>query len=246
MNNNIAYSNEYQEHRKTFDYVFQDKYKTEIEEVPLTDGKHILRISYFTDESCEYNQYRVYASETEVFDNNFNKVADFRNINHSVDFYSVVEHSNGKNYLVFSIDLYGYSVMDLENYHVCNFVPEESFKGEGETFIWTDICYSKKHNILAVDGCYWACPSSVEFFDFSTPENLPYEKILSSYDMEGLLNIDTDVIPIRWNDEGSIVLKCCIDSESTNEVEEVVDIVSLAKVKESRQCGMLGESTTTK
>lgn len=234
MNNNIAYSNEYQEYRKTFNYVFQDKYKTEIEEVSLTDGKHILRISYFNDESCEYSQYRVSTSETEVFDSNFNKVAEFRNINHSVNFYSIVEHSNGKNYLIFSIDLYGYSVMDLENYFIYNFVPEESFKGEEETFIWTDVYYSKKNNILAVDGCYWAYPSSTEFFDFSTPENLPYEKILSSYDMEGQLNIDTDVIPVRWNDDGSIVLECCIDSEGNNRVEKVIDIISLAKVKRNR------------
>lgn len=234
MNNNIAYSIEYQEYRKTFDYVFQERYKTKSEEVPLTDGKHILRISYFNDESCEYSKYQVQTSETEVFDNNFNKVAEFRNINHSVNFYSVVEHSNGKNYLIFSIDLYGYSVMNLENYHVYNFVPEESFKGEVETFIWTDVCYSKKNNIIAVDGCYWACPSSAEFFDFSTPENLPYEKILSSFDMEGQLNIDTDVIPVRWNNDGSIVLKCCIDSEGKDEVEKVVDIVSIAKVK--RNC----------
>lgn len=234
MNNNIAYSNEYQEYRKTFDYVFQDKYRTEIVEIHLTDGKHILRIFYFNDESYEYSQYSVHTSQTEVFDNNFNKVAEYRNINHSVNFYSVVEHSNGKNYLIFSIDLYGYSIMNLENYHVYNFVPEDSFKGESETFIWTDICYSKKHNILAVDGCYWGCPASTEFFDFSNPENLPYEKILSSYDMEGVLNINTDVIPIRWNDDGSIVLRCCTDTGGNNEVEKVVDFVSLAKVK--RKC----------
>jgi hypothetical protein len=230
-NSNIAYSNEYQEYRKTFDYVFQDKYRTEIEEIPLTDGNHILRISYFNDESYECSQYPVHTSQTEVYDNNFNKVAEFRNINHSVNFYSVVEHSNGKNYLIFSIDLYGYSNMNLENYHIYNFIPKDSFKGEAETFIWTDICYSKKHNILAVDGCYWACPSSAEFFDFSNPENLPYEKILSSYDIEGELNINTDVIPIRWDDDGSIVLKCCIDTEGNDEVEKVVDIVSLAKIR---------------
>lgn len=232
--NNVAYSNEYQEYRKTFDYVFEDRYRTKVEEISLADGKHVIRISYFIDETYEYSQYPVHTSQTEVFDSNFNKVGEFRNINHSVNFYSIVEHSNEKKYLVFSIDLYGYSIMNLESYHVYNFVPEESFKGEAETFIWTDIYYNKKLNILAVDGCYWACPFSTEFFDFSTPEKLPYEKIFSSYDMEEELNIDTDVTPVRWNDDDSIVLRCCIDSEGNKEVEKSVDIVSLAKIKRKR------------
>ena len=59
------------------------------------------------------------------------------------------------------------------------------------------------------------------------------KKILSSYDMEDQLNIDTDVIPVRWNDDGSIVLKCCIDNEDNDELEKVVDIVSLVKKKRS-------------
>lgn len=34
------------------------------------------------------------------------------------------------------MDLYGYSIMDLSNYKVYDYIPVESFTGHKETFIW--------------------------------------------------------------------------------------------------------------
>lgn len=165
----------------------------------------------------------------ELYDNNLIKLSEFKSIyNHIM--HSIIEHSNGKNYLVFSIDLYGYSIIDLTNYNVYHFVPEESFKKNEETFIWTEVFYCKKNNIIAVDGCYWAHPYSTQFFNFSNPEDLPYELLYSSSDIEGEINVDEDVISLRWTEDGLIVLNCCVNSEGEEEGEKVVDILALAKV----------------
>lgn len=227
---NAAYTNEYLEYRKQFDYIFVDKYKSDDDEVKnLSDGKHTLVISYYYDESHEVLQYNVCASKTQVLDSSGTTVAEVSNISYSVDFFSEVEHSNGKRYLLFSIDLYGYSIMDLSNYKVYHYIPEESFTGHEETFIWTDALYCCKNNILAVDGCIWASPWSTYFFDFTNPVKLPYDLICSSYDMDGDLNISSDVTPMRWNDDGTMVIKCCVDEEGTKEIEKVIDVVSLKR-----------------
>ena len=221
---NVAYTEEYQQHRNTLDFVFDDKYIYEIKEKPLSDNKHILRITYYLDESHERSEYRVFTSKTEVLDKNGKKVVELKNIDHGVDFFSVVEHSNGKNYLLCSIDLYGYSIIDLSSNNILHYIPEESFNSHQETFIWCDVYYCRKNNILAVDGCYWAYPSSTLFVDFTNPEDLPYAIICSSYDMANELNSDADVTPVRWNDDGTIVLKCSINDDET-EIEKTVDVV---------------------
>ena len=51
----------------------------------------------------------------------------------------------------------------LTIYHMNHFIPEESFTGHEETFIWTDVLYCSKNNILAVDGCFWARSEQYEF-----------------------------------------------------------------------------------
>ncbi len=223
--NNVAYTKEYVEYRKQFDYIFVDKYKNDDDEVKsLSDGKHTLVTSYYNDESHEVLQYNVSTSKTRVLDSSGATVAEVRNISYSVDFFSEVEHSNGKRYLLFSIDLYGYSIMDLSNYKVYHYIPEESFKSN-ETFIWTDVRYCSKNNILAVEGCFWACPSSVEFYEFAKPEEFPLKRICTSYEMADELDIDSDVTPLRWNDDGRIVIECYED-KGTVKVEKIFDIVS--------------------
>jgi hypothetical protein len=224
---NVAYSSEYLEHRKRFDYIFSDKYKCNEDEIrQLKYNNLFLKTSYYSDHSHEKLEYNVNTSKTDIFNGNGNKVAEIRNIDYSVDLFSEIEHSNGKYYLIFSTDLYGYSLLDLSNYQIYNYVPEESLIQGNETFIWTDTLYCKKNNIIAVDGCFWACPFSTYFYDFSEPEILPYELICNSYDMDEEINIETDVTPLRWNEDGTIVIKCCDGKDGENETEKTVDIAS--------------------
>lgn len=223
---NVAYTEEYKKYRDSFNFVFDDRYKDEIEEQSLSDGIHTLRITYYSDETNSKLKFRVLASKTEVLNSQNQKMAEFQNINHGVDFYTVIKHSNGNNYLLFSIDLYGYSILDLFSYNMFHYIPEGSFIGQEETFIWTEAYYCHINNILAIDGCYWACPYATLFIDLANPEQLPYKVIYSSYEMENELNIDNDIIPLRWNQDGSIVLQCSIKDDDEL-IERTFDIESL-------------------
>lgn len=226
--NNIAYSEEYKEYRKKLDYIFDKKYQeNDVKTRLVGEDGHTLITFYYSDSSNDKLKYNVHASRTEIFDSEQKKVSELRNIDHHVDFFSFIKHSNGKSYLFFSIDLYGYSIMDLSNYNVYHYVPEESFKYGQETFIWTEVHYCKENNIVAVDGCYWAHPYSTEFFDILHPTKLPFNKICSSNDLDHICNVDDEVIPLRWNDDGTIVLLCFEDEEATTQIEKTIDIISL-------------------
>jgi len=86
-----------------------------------------------------------------------------------------VEHANGNEYLLCGEDYQGYSVVNLteETYDV--FFPESGYKGFG--FCWVKVHPSPDSLVLAVDGCYWACPYEIVFFDFSNPSVLPLPEI---------------------------------------------------------------------
>lgn len=227
---NVAYTDEYREYEKKFEYIFNSKYMSkDTNEIQLPDGKHVLKTYYYFDDSHQVSEYSVEASKTEVLDLKGNIVTELKNIDHHVDFFSMVEHSNGKNYLLFSTQLYGYSVLDLSDLSTYHFIPAESFKENKETFIWTNVLYCAQNDILAVDGCYWACPFSTYFFDFSDPTKIPLEEVCNSYDMDGEVNIDMDVTPLRWNSDGTIVIKCWIDEQGEKEVEKTIDVLARLK-----------------
>ena len=69
-------------------------------------------------------------------------------------------HSNGKHYLVFRIELYGYSILEVETRKEMHYVPTCVHPEEGEyveeVFIWTSADYDSGSNLLAVTGCIWA------------------------------------------------------------------------------------------
>ncbi len=81
---------------------------------------------------------------------------------------TLITHQNGHEYLVFTRDLYGYSVLDLTDMQAYHYFPKSSFP-EGETFIWCDAYYNPVNNMLLVDGCFWAGPYGVVLVDFTNP-----------------------------------------------------------------------------
>ena len=86
--------------------------------------------------------------------------------------FDIIDHSNGKKYLVFKEALYGYGVFDFETGEAVHYLPWESYQSGddfNETFIWVKLHYDKSSDLLAVVGCYWAVPYSVIVLDFSDP-----------------------------------------------------------------------------
>ena len=86
---------------------------------------------------------------------------------------SIIHHANGKTYLLFYEDLYGYSVLDLLSMQSIHYIPQESNDTDEsrfeETVIWVVPHYDQQSSLLAVEGCIWAAPYTVLVVDFSDP-----------------------------------------------------------------------------
>ena len=105
--------------------------------------------------------------------------------------FKIIAHSNGKKYLLFKEDLYGYAVLDLETYEAVHYLPWESYQsGDSfeETLIWITADYDRDSDLLAVDGCIWAeSGGSVIVLDFKDPMKI----------------VETD----KWLDIGDLAVK---------------------------------------
>lgn len=96
-----------------------------------------------------------------------------RNIGHF--WHAWVEHPNGNEYLLCGEDYQGYSVVNLSSTSYQTYFPEEGHKGFG--FCWTAVYPSPDKLTLAINGCYWGGPTEIVFYDFRTPDFLPYKEL---------------------------------------------------------------------
>ena len=202
---NIAYTAEYQKQRAEWDYLFQDEYlSNNIANSPVfAEGRYKVTFkNYFDPNGTPYAKYGVLMT---VYNEQGEKLFEQKNC-HYKRFCSYVKHENGNEYLLFAIDLYGYSCLNLTTLDVYHYMPEEVLAG-GETFIWTNVVYSGTDKI-AVEGCYWACDHEFEIYDFSEPEELPYKQLVKHEDLEP--EYDNWLNPSGWatSDEFSYEETC--------------------------------------
>ena len=163
----------------------------------------------------------------------------WRNLDTDGEFCSLFRHRNGKHYLIFRTELYGYSVLEVESGQEMHYVPacvhpEEGQKAE-EVFIWTGADYDPGTDLLAVTGCIWACPYSTIVLDFSRPlQPQPPECWL---DLRHIVDPDdtlfNDIELVRWED-GSLVLRGS-DAEDDQWKEVRVSVEQL-QIELSQQC----------
>jgi len=194
----IAYSQEYLEYRNE-----------KISTVILPENK----ISEIVTEENGYNREIIkYKKDGYSFTTNkvYNKagmqIHEYITLYQNNFFCTPMHHRNGKVYLFYKEGLYGYSVFDVESKEVFNYMPRKSFLG-GETFIATDIYYNSATDMIATEGCYWACPYDTFLFEIKNPM-----KQFSRYlNFHNLLDNDyekyDDICFSAWNDDG-IELKC--------------------------------------
>jgi hypothetical protein len=93
-----------------------------------------------------------------------------------------VQHPNGKEYLLCGEDYQGYNVICLETGENRVYFPESGLQGRG--FCWAAVHPSPDGLVLAVDGCYWACPYELVFVDFSDPLALPLPELARFEDLK--------------------------------------------------------------
>lgn len=228
IDKNVAGSKEYLDYREKFTWLFQLEPDSSVEQKLSSDflleifSYHQEKINPSTGCLASYS-----AVKALLKDSGENLIKEIECIDDHF-FAQIINHSNGKQYLIYNTDLYGYSVLDMSTLETADYVPYKSFFG-GETFIWCEKHYSPVNDLLVVDGCYWACPWGLEFYNFSQPMQLPLHKYGDSFQLEEKLevSIDDDVAFVGFTQEGSCIINC-LDSEGKAKQK----IVSLAQLKD--------------
>jgi len=160
-------------------------------------GKYKLVVTPFeTKPGCwAYSQGLVYAvgSDTPLF--------EVRRNYHSFPFSWIEGHPNGHSYLLGGEDYQGQTVLELDTGNRRDYLPKSAEQGHG--FCWTGHTFNAEHQLLVVDGCYWASPYEYKFFDFSDPMSGWPEIVPEKY-------IDMDDRNPVFNEDGTIT---CFQSE---------------------------------
>ena len=190
---NVAYTEKYRRRWDGHQRLFMSDNLREEQEHRVSDV-YTVKVSEYAGEVDKLN---LCGSECRLFDDSKKVIAEWRSIDNSSDFYTVIKHSNGRMYLIFRQDLYGYSLLDIEYRKIKQFFPEKSLDG-GETFIWTNVGYNAELNVLAVSGCYWACPYNTHLFKFGDPmsDDLTYVDLIECFG--GDYDIYDDVSFVKW------------------------------------------------
>lgn len=183
--------NKYKERRKEFEAKFDDTYiiNDGTEEHVSPSGNYKIIIEYFEKlDSWSY-------SKGTVLDLKNNKVITKVKRNYGVFWHSWVNHTNNKEYLLCGEDYQGYTTINLTEEKTNTYFPEDGYEGSG--FCWAVAYPSPDSSLLAVDGCYWACPYDLVLFDFTEPDVLPYKE---------LKRIDSIDECLGWNKANSFIL----------------------------------------
>lgn len=169
---NIVQDTQFLSQRAEELYYFQDKFHVpdETETSCSPSGKFELEIYHYYHEEGIRRYMYTKGIVTDIEDNLIDTI--YRNYDPFV--FSWVE-VQGVEYLLCGLDYQGHSIVELSGKETKHYVPEAAYKGHG--FCWAEIIYFEQKELLVVDGCYWAAPYELVFYDFSNPMSLPYKEI---------------------------------------------------------------------
>lgn len=203
---NIAYTGAYLEWRKQCDHFFQPQYRTDSPELKqLSDGFSVRSQPY----SGMKDGYPAKMSENFLLDEQGETVYTWRNLDRINGTIALFQHSNSRHYLLFTTELYGYSVLEIESGRDFHYIPSKAHpSGEeefDETFIWCDATYDRRSDLLAVCGCFWADSYSVLILDFSDPfREQPADSWIDLHDRVDPKYRYTDFEKYNWDEDGDL------------------------------------------
>lgn len=168
------------------DWCYSDDNGSNPRETYSESGKYKLVVtSHQTSPGCwSYSKGKVYW----VGPGKVRLIAEVRRNYSAFPFLFLEDHIDGHEYLICGEDYQGQTFVQLDTGKV---VSDRSFGAErGFGFCWASYRLLGDGKTLLVDGCYWACPYELKFFDVSDPMNgwkeieLPYDDLEGSLDPE--------------------------------------------------------------
>ena len=232
---NVYHTHQYQKFRQEHAFLFSEDCLCQ------RPGKENKLPQGWTVRTSRYQGGVCRAARHQLLDSGGQVVYTWDNINDDGEFYQLLPHANGNHYLVFREDLYGYSVLEVETGRTMHYIPEKSWPLDGrqgkETFIWTNVAYDAATSLLAVWGCYWACPNGTLLLDFSDPlEEQDWKRWLDVQDVvDPDLDIYDDIDLERFGEDGLIYFRTSgaedgARGELTLPTEQVLDLVRAKKL----------------
>ena len=159
---NAVNSAQYQARIKQAEALFEGQNFTRRQTINLGSGYEIVKDGY-RPSTASFG-----GGEYTLFDTHKTQIKSWRCIDDRAEFFSLIRHANGKFYLVFRQDLYGYSVLELDRGRIMRFVPDAWTLGK-ESFIFSGVRYLRGWDALAASGCYWGAPNDVHLVSFAEP-----------------------------------------------------------------------------
>ncbi len=150
-------------------------------------------------------------------------IFEWDNVYGSSKLASIIHHSDGNDYFLFDVDLYGYCVFNITKNKICackQITPYVYSDVCEESFIWVIPHYDNKTDIMAVEGCIWAYPYSVIVLDFSDPSwFMGPEKWVDLHDQidpeyKKYIHIDFE----SWTDQGLTVKAELVSGDGSEEI----------------------------
>ena len=138
---NAVNSAQYQARIKQAETLFEGRNFTRCQTINLSGGYEIVKDAYRLGATS------FSGGEYTLFDTHKAQIKSWRCIDDRAEFFSLIHHANGKFYLVFRQDLYGYSVLELDRGRIMHFVPGAWPDGK-ESFIFA-VC------TICVIGTRW-------------------------------------------------------------------------------------------
>lgn len=227
---NACVTGEFDKYKSYYEEIFRKGDIKEQEEKEISLGYRVKSVTYILQkmgrELPAYKQYLITPEGEEVHSWFLYDDHDF------LTFVDIIVHSDGEKYFVYKECLYGYSVLRLRDDACMHYVPRgfvtpgEYTVAIGESFIMTDFYYSKDNDMLAANGCFWACPSDVVVIDFKEPLKAP-KTMLSFHQL-----IDPEYANDEWDDvefkawhDSDLVVKVGSERELTYSAERLREII---------------------
>lgn len=206
----MSYTNVYEDSMQSsqpLEYIFDEQYEAKTSECEVGCG-YIVRRTEYADIKKENGRIVswLYAYKAVLIKDN-EEIFSYQACGDTTPkcIAAVIRHSNGKEYFLFKEDLYGLSVLDIEDQKTYHYIPagyqhDRSYPC-GESFIITDIHYDTTTDLIALGGCFWAGPGDVMVGDFSDPMNYNPRYINIHYIIDPEYDEVDNIDFVKWEKE---------------------------------------------
>lgn len=192
---------------------------TKIEKSPL--GRYNLQITPYeiSANGWDYCLASVYDTDSRT------KIADLkRNYGNFPCCWIESHKETKKDYLIFSEDYQGMSVLDLKTGQIINEITDSMKEGNG--FCPSSFDINEDGTRLCVTGCVWAAPYEIVIYDFKDPMKYPFKEKCRIDAFTHLNGVFEDLSVVGWNKNKLSLIGTCeyykgnpVDSIFMNETD---------------------------